>query len=227
MGRPKRIDHGGLVYHVLNRANARMTIFRKDSDYQAFEQVLTEAAERVSMRVLSYCIMPNHWHLVLRPRKDGDLTRFMTWLTLTHTQRWHAYRKSIGSGHVYQGRYKSFLTQSDEHFLTLCQFVEGNALRADLVDQAQDWQWSSLWRRTHGNAEAKTLLSDWPVDQPRQWKRQVNQPLSEAELESLHRCINRGRPFGGDRWVKRTVARFGIQTTTRPRGRPRNSEKSS
>ena len=166
MGRPKRIDRGGLVYHVLKRVNARMTIVRKDQDYEAFERVLAQAAERVSMRILSYCIMPNHWHLVLQPRKGGDLSRFMTWLTLTHTQRWHAHRNSIGSGHLYQGRYKSFVTQSDEHFLTLCRYVERNALRANLVAQADDWQWSSLWRRTHGDAEAKALLSPWPVDRP-------------------------------------------------------------
>jgi len=227
MGRPKRIDHGGLVYHVLNRANARMTIFRKDEDYEAFEHVMTQAADRVSMRILSYCIMPNHWHLVLRPRKNGDLSRFMTWLTLTHTQRWHAYRKTIGSGHLYQGRYKSFVTQSDEHFLTLCRYVERNALRANLVDRAEDWQWGSLWRRTHGNAEAKSLLSPWPVDRPRHWRRLVNEPLNKQELESVRRSINRGRPFGGDRWVKRTVSRFGLEITTRPRGRPRKTIKGS
>lgn len=85
MGRPPRDARGGIVYHVLNRANARMTIFEKSPDYAAFEEILQEAVERVDMRLLAYCILPNHWHLVLWPKKDGDLSRFTGWLTLTHT----------------------------------------------------------------------------------------------------------------------------------------------
>ena len=89
-----------MVFHVLNRANARATIFEKPEDYAAFERVLKEALDRVDMRVLSYCLMPNHWHLVLWPRRDGDLSRFMGWLTLTHTQRWHAHHHTVGTGHL-------------------------------------------------------------------------------------------------------------------------------
>ena len=120
MGRPKRAADGGLVYHVLNRANARMRIFDKPEDYEAFEVVLAEAIERTRTRLLAYCVMPNHWHLVVWPREDGELSRFSVWLTLTHTQRWRAHRHSAGSGHVYQGRFKSFPIEDDEHFLTVC-----------------------------------------------------------------------------------------------------------
>ena len=115
MGRPLRTTSGGLVYHVLNRANAGIRIFEKVGDYEAFERIVEEAAERVAMRVLAYGLMPNHWHFVLWPREDGDLSRFVGWVTLTHTQRWHARRQNEGSGHVYQGRFKSFLIESDEH----------------------------------------------------------------------------------------------------------------
>ena len=133
MGRPKRAADGGLVYHVLNRANARMTIFENDQDYAAFEHVLEEAVERTGTRLLAYCVLPNHWHLVLWPQEDGELSRFVGWLTLTHTQRWHAHRHSRGTGHVYQGRFKSFAVQEDEHFYTVCRYVERNALRANLA----------------------------------------------------------------------------------------------
>jgi putative transposase len=91
-----------LRLYVLNRANARMTIFRNDADYEAFERVLSEAVARTQTRLLSYCLMPNHWHLIVWPREDGELSEFVGWLTLTHTQRWHAFRRSIGTGHVYQ-----------------------------------------------------------------------------------------------------------------------------
>ncbi len=129
MPRPRRAAEGGLIYHALNRANAGLTIFDAEDDYAAFLQVLAEAVARYKMRLLAYCLMPNHFHLLLWPRKDGDLSQFMRWLTLTHTQRWHAYRRTAGTGHLYQGRFKSFPVQSDEHFLTVCRYVERNALR--------------------------------------------------------------------------------------------------
>ena len=117
-----------------------MTIFEKEEDYEAFERVLQEAVERVEMRLLAYCLMPNHWHLVAWPREDKELSRFTGWLTLTHTQRWHAHRGTTGTGHLYQGRFKSFPVQSDAHFLTVCRYVERNALRANLVACAEDWR---------------------------------------------------------------------------------------
>ncbi len=129
MGRTIRTVAGGFAYHVINRANAQMRIFDKPKDYEAFEQILVEAVRRVKMRLLAYCVMPNHWHLVLWPREDGDLSTFVGWLTLTHTQRWHAHRHSEGSGHVYQGRFKSFLVESDEYLWTVCRYVERNAVR--------------------------------------------------------------------------------------------------
>src|SRR4249920_3737271 len=128
MARPLRAAEGGLIYHTLNRANARLAILATDNDYAAFERVLTEAVARHDMRLLAYCLMPNHVHLLLWPRDDGDLSRFMRWLTMTHTQRWHAHRHSAGAGHVYQGRFKSFPVQGDGHLVTACRYVERNAL---------------------------------------------------------------------------------------------------
>lgn len=163
MGRAPRAPAGNMVYHVLNRANGRMKIFRKPKDYIAFEEVLKEAKKKQPMRILAYCLMPNHWHLVLHTYEDGDLSNFMRWVTLTHTQRWHAHYKSIGYGHLYQGRYKSFPVQKDEYFLQLVRYVERNAKRAALVKQAEDWQWSSLPSREFGSSKEKEWLSTWPV----------------------------------------------------------------
>ena len=126
MGRALRVTAGDTVYHVLNRANGRQALFDDEGDYAAFERVLAEAQQRLPMRLLAYCLMPNHWHRVLWPFGDGDLSRFLAWLT--HTQRWHADRHTTGSGHLYQGRFKSFLVQTDAHLLTVCRYVERNAL---------------------------------------------------------------------------------------------------
>ena len=109
MGRPKRVDVGGYVYHVLNRGNGRMTIFDDEGDYEAFERILEESLERESgVGLLSYCLMPNHWHLVVRTSRDGELSRFVRWLTLTHTQRWHAHRHTVGGRARLPGAFQVF-----------------------------------------------------------------------------------------------------------------------
>ena len=101
MGRPLRVSVGGYAYHCLNRGNGRSTIFRKEGDYEAFERILAETQQQVPvMRLLAYCLMPNHWHLVLWPRRGGELSDFLHWLTLTHTQRWRAHYHNVGGGHL-------------------------------------------------------------------------------------------------------------------------------
>ncbi len=218
---------GGLAYHVLNRAVGRMTLLKDDGDYAAFERVLAQALRRMAgMRLLGYCVMPNHWHLVVWPRGDGDLSEFMRWLTVTHTQRWHAHRHTAGTGPVYQGRFKSFPIKRDEHLVTVLRYVERNALRSRLVKRAEDWRWGSLWRwvnRRLATAVGPDLpvLSDWPLDRPRGWAALVSEPLTEAELESTRQSVKRGSPFGDDAWVRRTADRLGLESTLRPRGRPR------
>lgn len=221
MGRPKRSADGGLVYHVLNRANARTTIFENDADYEAFERVLEEAVERTQTRLLAYCLMPNHWHLVVWPREDGELSRFTGWLTLTHTQRWHAHRQSTGSGHVYQGRFKSFPIQEDDHFHTACRYVERNARRAHLVRRAEDWRFGSLHRWLRGTPQAKSLLSPWPLPRRAGWLDYVNGPQTEAELSAIRRSIQRGSPYGDNQWTEKMASELDLESTLRPRGRPR------
>src|SRR5947207_1789792 len=154
MPRRPRVAPGGYVYHALNRAVARLPLFQNNGDYEAFERVVDEALARHPIRLLAYCLMPNHWHFVLWPEKDGELTAFLRWLTHTHTQRWHAHYHTAGTGHLYQGRFKSFPIEEDDHLLTVCRYVERNALRAGLVRRAEDWRWSSLGHRHAADAHA-------------------------------------------------------------------------
>ena len=125
------------MYHVLNRAAGQFRMLRTEKDFAAMEAVLAEALERVPTRLLSYCLMGSHWHLVLWPREDGELSAFLNWLTLTHTQRWRHAHHTVGYGPLYQGRFKSFPVQSDEHVRQVCRYVERNALRAKLVEKAR------------------------------------------------------------------------------------------
>jgi len=220
MGRAPRVDVGNEIYHVLNRANARLEIFNKDKDFEAFEKILGEANKKYSMGIPVYCLMPNHWHFILCPEKDGDLNKFMQWLTLTHTQRWHTHYHSIGYGHLYQGRYKSFLIQKDEHFLQVASYIERNALRAGLVKRAEDWKWSSLWKREYGTAKQKEFLNSWPVPISENYLDYVNRPEPEKELESIRESITKNRPFGESDWVNKIVSKFGLEITLKKRGRP-------
>jgi putative transposase len=209
-----------MVFHVLNRGVGRMRLFDDEDDYAAFERVVEATLSARPMRICAYCLMPNHWHLVLWPKEDGDLSSFMQLLTVTHVVRWQEHKHLVGTGHVYQGRYKSFPVETDEYFYQVVRYVERNALRANLVERAEDWRWSSLWRRRKGSPEQKGLLSEWPLAIPRQWCRVVNQPETEAELKALRECVNRGRPYGSEGWIQRTVKRLALQSTMRPQGRP-------
>ncbi len=228
MPRTNRQQPGGVVFHVLNRGNERRTIFDDDADYAAFLRVMVAAMVQQPISLLSYCLMPNHWHLVLRPECDGDLGRFMHLLTVTHVRRWREHRHLVGQGHLYQGTYKSFPVQDDVHFLTVCRYVERNPLRAGMVKRAEDWRWSSLGQReigaTVGPKAEQVALSDWPVDRPRRWVERVNEPQTIKELEALRACVNRGRPFGHEAWTQATAARLDLTHTFRSRGRPRKTE---
>lgn len=224
MGRTRRIAQGGLVYHVLNRANDGKTIFRKDNDYEAFERILASVQERIAMRILAWCLMPNHWHLLLWTRRDGQLSDFMRLLTLTHTQRWHAHYHSAGSGHLYQGRFKSFVVQSDVYLSTVCRYVEQNPLRARLVKRAEDWRWGSLWGYCRGSSDTQPTLTAFPVDRPEPWVEWVNRLPDDHELEAVRNCANRGTPYGSKRWTRDTAKRLGLESTLRSRGRPKKSK---
>jgi putative transposase len=170
MARKPRFSPGGVAYHVMNRTPGRVELFEDAGDYQAFEKVLIEALDlHRGMRLCAYCLMPNHFHLVLWPKTDGQLSRFMQWLSMTHVARWHAHRHSVGRGHLYQGRFRSFPIQQDHHFLGVCRYVERNALRANLVAKAQDWRWSSLWARDDRTIAIAPFLAPWPVERPGRW----------------------------------------------------------
>jgi putative transposase len=221
MPRPERITLGGYVYHALNRANGRLRIFRKEKDFLAFEKILADGVARFSMRLCGYCIMGNHWHLLLWPRGDGDLPAFMRWVTLTHVQRYHASHATVGIGHLYQGRYKSFPVQNDLHYLRVLRYIEANPIRADLVAKADRWPWSSFAVRQ--GRESAVVPAEGPVELPTDWMGLVHRALAPGETQAIGNSMRRGCPLGDARWVAATVQRLGLQSTMRPRGRPRKS----
>lgn len=220
---PKRFhaDTTNIVFHAFNRAVRGTVLFTEPSDYSAFERILCESVERTGIRLLAYCLMPNHWHLVVWPSDNRQLIQCMHWLTSTHAKRWQTYRRQIGTGAVYQSRYKAIPVQTEQYFLTLCRYVERNALRAGLVARAEAWPWGSLAAREK-NCHA-IPLSVWPILRPEPWVELVNGAQADTELKPIRSSVQTGKPLGDDEWAATIRSRLGDRRQPR-RGRPRRKD---
>jgi putative transposase len=192
----------GYPYHVLNRGNRRQQIFKKATDYQAFFAVLAEADGRFEMPIIGVCAMPNHFHIVVWPAEAAQISAYMHWVTNVHVHRYHLHYGLKGLGHLYQDRYKAFPIQDERHLYTVLRYVEGNPLRAGLVEQAEDWQWSSLALRGTDGA----FISTDRVALPSDWSAVVNSSLENNQLQNLQTSARRERPYGDESWVE-TVMR--------------------
>ena len=174
------------------------------------------------MRILAYEVMPNHWHLVLHPRNDGDLATFMHKLSNAHTRKVHARTNTNGSGHLYQGRYKSFLVDSENYLLSVVKYTERNAVRAKLVQRCEDWRWGSAWLRVHGTNSQKKLLNELPTDLPDDYVKWINTVDKPDDLNTIRVSVNKSVPYGKELWVEKMVSKHHLESTLRSPGRPKN-----
>jgi putative transposase len=227
MPRPPRPIDDGLIYHVINRDNNQQKVFRKRSDFAAFLDALGELKERKPFELFGYCLLHNHFHLLLRP-KGASIGRIMQSLHVSHTQRYHRHYRS--GGHVWQGRFKSPVIQDDEHLLTVLRYIEADPLRARIVRRADDYAWSSY--RVHGLGESSGLvdslinyeeLSRRPDTRRKKWAVNVHAPLSGAQLAAVRWSVATGLPYGERTWVERLARRLKLDLTIRARGRPTGS----
>jgi putative transposase len=231
MPRPLRPIDDGLIYHVINRGNNRQDVFRKRDDFEAFLRAVADLKERKPFACYGYCLMRNHIHLLLRP-KGTTISRIVQSLLVSHTQRYHKHYRS--GGHVWQGRFKSPVIQSDEHLLAVLRYIEANPLRAGLVERAEDYPWTSY--RAHGSGETDPLvdplityeeLSPYAKIRERKWAEKVHLPIADATLARIRRSAITGLPYGSDAWVNRLAKRLDLDLTIRPRGRPRKQTATS
>ena len=227
MGRPPRPIADGLVYHALNRGNNRGAVFADAADFQAFLDALAKTKERYPFRLFAYCLMSNHFHLVLAPDAGQSISRIVQSLTVAHT--WHYHKRHGTSGHVWQGRFQSPVIETDEHLLTVLRYVEANPLRAGMVSDLASYVWSSYL--VHGQGKSFGLIDEAPVwgrlgktEAVRQsrWRQWVHTPLTDKELAGVRRAVTTGHPYGTERWVAATARRLDLNLAPRPRGRPRN-----
>jgi putative transposase len=216
------LDQG--CFHVLNRGNHRQTLFHQNDDYVQFMGLLAASQKRFKVALWGYCLMSNHWHLVVEVGRMAILSSWMHWICNRHVRLFHRERRDLGGGHIYQGRFKSFPIQDEVYLYQVLRYVEANPVRARLVPSARDWPWSSL-----SPAEIKQGLL--PLERPRlepwlrndAWEAEVNRPMGSGPLQVMQQSVVKGTPYGAADWVRRLVAEKGLETTVRLRGRPKKS----
>ena len=228
MGRfPRAIDEG-LVYHALNRGNNRADVFTDDADRVAFLEALARTKERYPFRLFGYCLMTNHFHLLLRPEPGPSISRILQSLTVAHTWRYHKRHRT--SGHVWQGRFKSPVIQDDAHLLVVLRYLEANPLRARMVTDPADYRWSSY--QQHGMGQDDPLLSGFPEweelgrtepERRKRWRAKVRAVPDESELAMVRGSLRSGRPLGSPEWTESMAERLKIELNPRSRGRPRKA----
>jgi putative transposase len=222
MARFARLDVPNAPYHIINRAVGKLTIFSTPADYELFMDVLADAREKTKMQILAFVVMPNHWHLVLYPTHTGELQKFMHLVTNSHTRKVHTLTKTVGTGPLYQGRYKSFIIQSDSHLLTVIKYVERNPVRAKLVKESVDaWKWGSAWIREHGSVAQQQMLAVGPTPLPKNYKVWVNTDDRAEAVKEIRHAILKNVPYGPKAWVDMMVEEHGITQAVRGVGRPK------
>jgi len=220
-----RIARGNLergFFHVLNRGNHRQMLFRQPEEYANFLELLSLSITKFKVKLWGYCLMGNHWHLVVEVEAVSELSRWMHWLCNRQVRLAHAKNKGLGGGHIYQGRYKSFPIQDESYMYNVMLYVEANPLRAKLVARAEDWPWSSLSQAPvyAGLVEVpRPKLAAW--NRGEHWREEVNAPLSLPSLDSLRQSVARGTPQGQPQWIADLASANGMESTVRARGRPR------
>lgn len=216
MPRIPRGDAAEGIYHIINRGNMRMQIFDDQDDYEYFLELLKKGAEKERISVHAYCLLPNHFHLLLSPMHEGSLSRMMQWVMTSHVRYYH--RKNKTSGHVWQGRYKSFIIEKESYYISVMRYIEANALRAGLVTKGEEWIYGSLHERV---STEKILLSEPLIEIGDDWVSYVNEPMKIYELEKIRNSVNRQAPLGEEGWQIEVASQYGLLSTLGNRGRPK------
>jgi len=220
MPRSGRIMIDGAFYHIINRGNARQKIFHDSNDYRIFLQYAHSAKEKHPLDIFAYCLMPNHFHFVISAIQSSSLSKWMH-LLLTRHARLHQ-KKYRSIGHIWQDRFKNFAIQNETHLLVIIRYVEGNPVRAGLVESSLDWIWSSHAERITN--KRKLIYRDDMVSLPPDWTEFVDTPLTYKETLKIQNSIKRQIPYGDDEWTQRLCQERGISVFPGKPGRKRKQD---
>lgn len=231
MARRLRITVPNLPFHVLDRGNNRQIVFREQADFIYFVQLLKRYKKELKFKLYHFCLMPNHFHLVLESAIEGGLPKIMMRLTLAYS--WYFNERYGGVGHVWQGRYKSSLIDKESYFIWCGLYVELNAVRGGLVSKPESWRWSSY--RTYAFGERDPLmeglidigpyyleLGNNAGERQKKYQEDVAEVMKDEFLKGIRKKLDEG-VFGKEDFVREARERFKIGSL-RPRGRPRKGE---
>ena len=177
---------------MFNRGHEKRQLFSQPDEYAEFLQLLRDAPRAADVPLLAYCVMPNHWHLVVAPVEVRALSAYIQWVTGWHGLRWRRRHAPGVTGPVYQGRFRSVPITSERHLFTALRYVEANAARSGLVARASEWPWSSAAFpcRVEGLSLAER---PWPM--PANWGELLDIPQSPEQLDAVRRAVARSRPL--------------------------------
>jgi putative transposase len=177
--KPRPKDVGGVVFHVMNRAVIGQVLFTGPADYDAFMALARRAQRRTKIRILAYCLMPNHWHFAVWVEHDAQLRAFIGWLSTVHAMHVRTWTGTRGRGAVYQDRYLAVPVEAETYYYRLIRYIERNAARAGLVDRPEEWPWGSA--AALGGVD-DIGLAEWPVDRPSHWLDFINDEDTVTDL---------------------------------------------
>ena len=192
MARPRRFTPPHSVLHLVNRGNDRKQLFGGAREYEDFLNLVAAVKVRCPMRLLAYCLMPNHWHMVVWPEPGQSVAAFCHRLCTIHAIRHRRETGTVGFGHLYQHRYHSFAIESERQYYAVMRYVEANAARSGLVALAEHWRWSNLAERCGPD---RGLLAPGPLDLPKGWAALVNESLPPDVLAETRARLHRTRPY--------------------------------
>lgn len=205
------------IYHIINRGNRRESVYHDKYDYERFLKLLFDSKEKYNIKIYAYCLMPNHFHLVIYTKYSESLSKAMHWISSSYV-RYYNKRYKI-SGHLWQGRYKSFIVQKESYLLTLLKYVEVNPKRAKIVKRCEDYKYSSAYNRIN-NIEDE-LINIPPIDLPVNWDKYINDEESKIDIDYIRNSIERQSPLGEELWQVNIAKKYGLESTLNSRGRPR------
>lgn len=200
MPRRPRGELRGAIHHVINRGNNRSTVFHEDADFRIFVELLSSTKARISIRLYAFVLMSNHFHLIAEPSDIDTLSRYMHRVLQRYALQHH--RRNGTTGHLWQGRYKSFPIESDTHYLTVVQYVLRNPVRAGIVERAHDYPWTSL--------HCPELIDESPLPLPTDREHWLSEEENPEALGALRSAANRQFPFGTPQWTAETAHQLGI-----------------
>ncbi|AMV33830.1 hypothetical protein VN12_17005 [Pirellula sp. SH-Sr6A] len=221
MGRAPRASEGGFPYLTVCRGLDGLTIFPDDEAFQAFTSILQESLERCEPRLLAYALLPDQWLALVVPRKDGDLSKWIGWITSVHAMRNRHLTPDAPSRGIYERRYRSFPVQDNERILDAILYIESLPLRLGITSDPTAYHYTSMHPRASADSKTSNWISPPPVHLPASWESQLREGLDNEKLAAIQKCIKRGAPYGDPVWVERMAKRFRLESTLRPRGRPR------